>query len=218
MSSKNNMPNINNLLRSPPRKMPAADLKKLVRNSGSTRNSPLTTNELEKLLRNSGSTRSSPRTTNELEKLLRNSGSARSSPSSPTLPNLVVPLLTEEEMQHFFNSPRARKNSPSPKKAPSPRKVSSPDRKFSHLHDGTNSGEKDPMGRVIWHGPRGGKFVISTIGKRVPYVNQSLKNKVNKQKMEFTGMVDRKGRKIYKGKSGGRFVITDTGRRANPLT
>jgi hypothetical protein len=70
---------------------------------------------------------------------------------------------------------------------------------------------------VIWHGPRGGKFVISTIGKRVPYVNETLKGKVNNHKMEFTGEVDRKGRKIYKGKSGGKFIITNAGRRANPL-
>jgi len=212
-SRKNNMPNINNLPKYP-RKVSADDLKKLLKKSKSTRGSPLTTNELEKLLRNSGSTRSSPQTTNELEKLLRNSGS---SPSSPTLPNLVVPLLTAEEMQHFLDSPRARKNSPSPKKVPSPQRMSTPDRKFSHLHEGTNSGEKDSMGRVIWHGPRGGKFVISTIGKRVPYVNDTLKSKVNSHKMEYTGVLDRKGRKIYKGKSGGRFVITDTGRRANPL-
>jgi hypothetical protein len=125
------------------------------------------------------------------------------------------------DLANFFSPPRkvpkARKIAPSPKKAPSPQKVSSPDRKFAHLFEGTNSGERDSMGRTIWHGPRGGKFVISTIGKRVPYVNESLKSKVINHKMEFTGVVDRKGRKIYKGKSGGKFIITDTGRRANPL-
>jgi hypothetical protein len=197
-SRKNNMPNINNLPKYR-RNVPTADLKKTMRNSGSTRSSPLTTNELGKLLRNSGS-----------------------SPSSPTLSsqfsiNLDAPLLTTGGMQHFLNVPRAKKNAPSPKKVPSPQRMSSPDRKFSHLHEGTNSGEKDSMGRVIWHGPRGGKFVISTIGKRVPYVNDTLKSKVNNHKMESTGVLDRKERMIYKGKSGGRFVITDTGRRANPL-
>ena len=151
-------------------------------------------------------------TTNELEKLLRNSGN-----TPKRLPSPQFSL----NLDSFFSPPRkvpkARKIAPSPKKAPSPQKVSSPDRKFAHLFEGTNSGERDSMGRIIYHGPRGGKFVISTIGKRVPYVNESLKSKVNNHKMEFTGMVDRKGRKIYKGKSGGKFIITDTGRRANPL-
>lgn len=174
-----NMPNIDNLLRSPsPRKSSSPNI---------------TTNELEKLLRNSGTT------------------------PKKTLPTPQFSL----NLDNFFSPPRpvpkARKIAPSPKKAPSPPKVSSPDRKFAHLYEGTNSGEKDSMGRIIWHGPRGGKFVISTIGKRVPYVNETLKSKVNNHKMEFTGVVDRKGRKIYKGKSGGKFVITDTGRRANPL-
>ncbi len=178
-SFSQNMPNIDNLLRSPsPRKSSSPNI---------------TTNELEKLLRNSGNT------------------------PKKTLPTPQFSL----NLDSFFSPPRpvpkARKIAPSPKKVPSPPKVSSPDRKFAHMFEGTNSGEKDPMGRVIWHGPRGGKFVISTIGKRVPYVNETLKGKVNNHKMEFTGMVDRKGRKIYKGKSGGKFVITDTGRRANPL-
>lgn len=178
-SYSGNMPDINNLLKSPsPRKSSSPNI---------------TTNELERLLRGSGNT---PR----------------------RLPSPQFSL----NLDSFFSPPRpvvpkARKIAPSPKKAPSPQKVSSPDRKFSHLFEGTNSGDKDSMGRVIWHGPRGGKFVISTIGKRVPYVNESLKSKVNNKKMEFTGQVDRKGRKIYKGKSGGKFIITDSGRRANPL-
>ena len=173
-----NMPNINNLLKSPsPRK-----------------SSPnITTNELEKLLRNSGNTHK----------------------------RMPSPQFRSGNLDNFFTPPRpvtkARGNAPSPRKAPSPPKVSSPDRKFAHLFEGTNSGEKDTMGRIVYHGPRGGKFVISTIGKRVPYVNEALKGKVNTHKMEFTGAVDRKGRKIYKGKSGGKFIITDSGRRANPL-
>ena len=179
-SFSQNMPNIDNLFKSPsPRRSSSPNI---------------TTNELEKLLRNSGNT---------------------PTPKSTLLPQFSL------DLGNFFSPPRqvpkARKIAPSPKKAPSPQKVSSPDRKFSHLFEGTNSGERDSMGRVIWHGPRGGKFVISTIGKRVPYVNETLKSKVNNHKMEFTGVVDRKGRKIYKGKSGGKFIITDTGRRANPL-
>ena len=176
-SFSQNMPNIDNLLRSPsPRKS----------------STNITTNELEKLLRNSGNT-----------------------PKKMPSPQFSLNL------DSFFTPPRpgpkARKIAPSPKKAPSPQKVSSPDRKFAHLFEGTNSGEKDTMGRIVYHGPRGGKFVISTIGKRVPYVNEALKGKVNTHKMEFTGAVDRKGRKIYKGKSGGKFIITNAGRRANPL-
>jgi len=176
-----NMPNINNLLKSP---------------SPSKKSSPnITTNELEKLLRNSGNT--------------------------PKGNSTLTPQFSLD-FDNFYPPPpgpvpKARKIAPSPPKALSPQKASSPDRKFAHLFEGTNSGNKDSMGRVIWHGPRGGKFVISTIGKRVPYVNNSLKKKVNNQKMEFTGIVDKKGRKIYKGKSGGKFVITDMGRRANPL-
>ena len=181
-SYSGNMPDINNLLKSPsPRKSSSPNI-----------------------------------TTNELERLLRGSGNTPKPKTSPLMPQFSLNL------ESFFTPPRkvpkARKIAPSPKKAPSPPKVSSPDRKFAHLFEGTNSGEKDSMGRVIYHGPRGGKFVISTIGKRVPYVNESLKSKVNNHKMEFTGQVDRKGRKIYKGKSGGKFIITDTGRRANPLT
>ena len=181
-SYSGNMPDINNLLKSPsPRKSSSPNI-----------------------------------TTNELEKLLRNSGDTPKPKTSTLMPQFSLNL------GNFFSPPRpvpkARKIAPSPKKAPSPQKVASPDRKFAHLFEGTNSGERDSMGRVIYHGPRGGKFVISTIGKRVPYVNESLKSKVNNHKMEFTGQVDRKGRKIYKGKSGGKFIITDSGRRANPLT
>lgn len=168
---------------------------------------------IDNLLRSPSPRKSSPNiTTNELEKLLRNSGNTPKKMPSPQF---------SLNLDSFFTPPRpgpkARKIAPSPKKAPSPQKVSSPDRKFAHLFEGTNSGNRDSMGRIVYHGPRGGKFVISTIGKRVPYVNESLKSKVNSHKMEFTGMVDRKGRKIYKGKSGGKFIITDTGRRANPL-
>lgn len=168
---------------------------------------------IDNLLRSPSPRKSSPNiTTNELEKLLRNSGNTPKKMPSPQF---------SLNLDSFFTPPRpgpkARKIAPSPKKAPSPQKVSSPDRKFAHLFEGTNSGNRDSMGRIVYHGPRGGKFVISTIGKRVPYVNESLKSKVNNHKMEFTGMVDRKGRKIYKGKSGGKFIITDTGRRANPL-
>ena len=167
---------------------------------------------IDNLLRSPSPRKSSPNiTTNELEKLLRNSGNTPKKMPSPQF---------SLNLDSFFTPPRpgpkARKIAPSPKKAPSPQKVSSPDRKFAHLFEGTNSGNRDSMGRIVYHGPRGGKFVISTIGKRVPYVNESLKSKVNNHKMEFTGMVDRKGRKIYKGKSGGKFIITDSGRRANP--
>jgi len=106
------------------------------------------------------------------------------------------------------------------KKSPSPQKISSPDRKFAHLHPGTNSGNKDSMGRIIWHGPRGGRFVISTIGKRVPYHDDDtkLKEKVIKGTNKNSGMVDKKGRKIFIGKSGGKYVITEAGRRTNPAT
>jgi hypothetical protein len=115
--------------------------------------------------------------------------------------------------------PRYQKIAPLPR-AKSPRaqsRVSSPDRKFAHLFQGTNSGEKDSHGRIIYHGPRGGKYVISSIGKRVPHVDENLKKKSNGGEATFTGKLDRKGRKIFRGKQGGEYVITNSGRRANPL-
>jgi hypothetical protein len=166
--------------------------------------------DINDLLRSPSPRRSKSPTINELAKMLQNSGNT---------PKKLMPQFSLN-LDSFFTPPRpqkAHKIAPSPKKAPSPPKMSSPDRKFSHLHQGTNSGERDSFNRIIWHGPRGGKYVISSIGKRVPYVDEALKSKVNDKKMEFTGQMDRKGRKIYKGKSGGKFVITNAGRRTNPL-
>jgi len=160
--------------------------------------------DIDNLLRSPSPRKSKSPTINELAKMLKNSGNT---------PKKLMPQFS----LNLDNLISPRKATPSPKKTPSPPKVSSPDRKFAHLHQGTNSGEKDSMGRIVWHGPRGGQYVISSIGKRVPYVDESLKSKVNDKKMEFTGQVDRKGRKIYKGKSGGKFVITNAGRRTNPL-
>jgi len=160
--------------------------------------------DINDLLRSPSPRRSKSPTINELAKMLKNSGNT---------PKKLMPQFS----LNLDNLISPRKATPSPKKAPSPPKVSSPDRKFAHLHQGTNSGERDSFDRIIWHGARGGKYVISSIGKRVPYVDEALKKKVNNKKMEFTGQVDRKGRKIYKGKSGGKFVITNAGRRTNPL-
>jgi hypothetical protein len=101
---------------------------------------------------------------------------------------------------------------------PPPQRVASPDVKYAHKFDGTNSGERDLRGRIIYHGKRGGKYVISSIGKRVPHIEKSLKNKSNKGALDFTGKMDRKGRKIYKGKRGGEFVISESGKRINPLS
>lgn len=114
----------------------------------------------------------------------------------------------------------ARKQAPTPRRPiprPTPQRVASPDVKFAHKFDGTNSGERDLRGRIIYNGKRGGKYVISSIGKRVPHIEKSLKNKSSKGTLDFTGKTDRKGRKIYKGKRGGEFVISETGKRLNPL-
>ncbi|AGE50471.1 PBCV-specific basic adaptor domain-containing protein [Paramecium bursaria Chlorella virus CVR-1] len=106
---------------------------------------------------------------------------------------------------------------PKRKMAP-PALIASPDRKFAHKFDGMNSGEKDSRGRIIYIGKAGGKYVLSTVGSRVPYVNEKLKAKANKGTLEFTGKYDREGLKIYKGKQGGLFVISpNSGKRKNPL-
>lgn len=141
------------------------------------------------------------------------SASRRTSPA-PTTSHLGI-----FNFNQLFSPPASRKTSPAvaPAVAPEPKPISSPDRKFAHLHDGTNSGNRDSFNRIIYHGPRGGRFVISSIGKRVPHVNAALKAKVNSDKMVFSGKYDRKGRKIFFGRSGGKFVITEAGRRANPL-
>jgi hypothetical protein len=96
--------------------------------------------------------------------------------------------------------------------------IASPDRKFAHKFDGMNSGEKDARGRIIYIGKAGGKYVLSSVGSRVPHVNEKLKAKANKGALEFTGKYDRDGLKIYKGRQGGLFVISpNSGKRKNPL-
>jgi len=106
---------------------------------------------------------------------------------------------------------------PKRKMAP-PALIASPDRKFAHKFDGMNSGEKDARGRIIYIGKAGGKYVLSSVGSRVPYVNEKLKAKANKGALEFTGKYDRDGLKIYKGRQGGLFVISpNSGKRKNPL-
>ena len=72
---------------------------------------------------------------------------------------------------------------------------------------------RNSMGRQILQGPKGGKYVVSSVGQRVPYVSNvgSRKGVVN------SGKLDSKGRKIYIGPRGGKFVISETGKRINPL-
>lgn len=188
----------------------------------------------ESLFRSSSS-KSQNLSINELEKMLRSSGNSPKASRQPSLSNLFISPPKKKSMPKKAASPKAASPKPMvmpqfslslnnffspPKKSPSPQKVSSPDRKFAHLHPGTNSGNKDSMGRIIWHGPRGGRFVISTIGKRVPYHDDDtkLKEKVVKGTNKNSGMVDKKGRKIFIGKSGGKYVITEAGRRTNPST
>lgn len=113
--------------------------------------------------------------------------------------------------------PPVRMTNPKKKMAPLAL-IASPDRKFAHKFDGMNSGEKDSRGRIIYIGKAGGKYVLSSVGSRVPYVNEKLKAKANKGALEFTGQYDRDGLKIYKGRQGGLFVISpNSGKRKNPL-
>jgi hypothetical protein len=112
----------------------------------------------------------------------------------------------------------APRSKPARKVAPTPMRVASPDRKFAHkFPDSMNTGEKDSQGRIIYAGKAGGKFVISSIGSRVPYIYNKIKDKENKGKLNFTGQLDRESRKIYKGKQGGLFIISQSGKRGNPL-
>jgi hypothetical protein len=112
----------------------------------------------------------------------------------------------------------APRSKPARKVAPTPTRVASPDRKFAHkFPDSMNTGKKDSQGRIIYAGKAGGKFVISSIGSRVPYIYNKIKDKANKGKLNSTGQLDRDGMKIYKGKQGGLFVIKPSGKRGNPL-
>ncbi|AGE59916.1 PBCV-specific basic adaptor domain-containing protein [Acanthocystis turfacea Chlorella virus TN603.4.2] len=132
----------------------------------------------------------------------------------------------------FLEPSKARKIAPSkarkiaPKKAlkvaPTPSRPSSelstPDRKFGHKFEGMDTGDKDDKGRIIYAGKRGGKFVISSSGARVPYIQNKLKPRLDKGKYPFTGKVDRNGLKVYKGPRGGLFVIdANSGKKKNPL-
>ncbi|ABT16893.1 hypothetical protein ATCV1_Z759R [Acanthocystis turfacea chlorella virus 1] len=121
-------------------------------------------------------------------------------------------------------APKARKIAPTKalKIAPTPSRpsgaLSSPDRKFGHKFDGMDTGDKDDKGRIIYAGKRGGKFVISSSGARVPYIQNKLKPRLDKGKYPFTGKVDRNGLKVYKGPRGGLFVIdNNSGKKKNPL-
>ena len=180
-------------------------------------------NNLNRFLGKTPSRKGSP-TVNNLERMLRGS-SSRSSPAR-SFPSLSPSVFRNVNIDTLFSPVRTpsspvAKIAPGAKRvrkiAPSPKRVASPDRKFAHKFDGTNSGEKDSFGRIIWHGPQGGKFVISSVGKRVPHIDANLKKRTNKGVMKNTGQVDRKGRKIFEGKQGGKFVITESGRRTNPL-
>lgn len=185
-------------------------------------------NNLNRFLGKTPSRKGSP-TVNNLERMLRGSparsSTARSSPAK-SFPSLSPSVFRNVNIDTLFSPVRmpsspVAKIAPGAKRvrkiAPSPKRAASPDRKFAHKFDGTNSGEKDSFGRIIWHGPQGGKFVISAVGKRVPHIDANLKKRTNQGAMKNTGLVDRKGRKIFQGKQGGKFVITESGRRANPL-
>ncbi|AGE55805.1 PBCV-specific basic adaptor domain-containing protein [Acanthocystis turfacea Chlorella virus MN0810.1] len=97
-------------------------------------------------------------------------------------------------------------------------RLSTPNRQFGGKFEGMNTGEKDDKGRIIYTGKRGGKFVISASGARVPYTQNKLSSKLEKGKYPFTGKVDRNGLKVYKGPRGGLFVVDNkSGKKKNPL-
>jgi hypothetical protein len=80
------------------------------------------------------------------------------------------------------------------------------------------TGDKDARGRIIYAGKRGGKFVISSIGSRVPYQHNKIQGRIEKGKYLPAGKVDRAGLTVYKGPRGGLFVIDATsGKKKNPL-
>lgn len=137
------------------------------------------------------------------------------SPVRPVLANKTVKPMRKVAPKVI--QPPVRMTNPKKKMAPLAL-IASPDRKFAHKFDGMNSGEKDSRGRIIYIGKAGGKYVLSSVGSRVPYVNDKLKAKANKGALEFTGQYDRDGLKIYKGRQGGLFVISpNSGKRKNPI-
>jgi hypothetical protein len=115
-------------------------------------------------------------------------------------------------------APRASTVVPKPVSPEPQRELSTPDRKFGHKFDGMNTGDKDARGRIIYAGKRGGKFVISSSGARVPYTHNKLQSRVEKGKYPLAGKVDRAGLVVYKGPRGGMFVIdAKSGKKKNPL-
>ena len=167
----------------------------------------------------------------DLEKMLRGTPIKTPSPGkkSPNInldffaetgflsPVRTIPTSKTVKPKRKIAPKAVRATNPKRKMAP-PALIASPDRKFAHKFDGMNSGEKDSRGRIIYIGKAGGKYVLSSVGSRVPYVNEKLKAKANKGTLEFTGQYDRDGLKIYKGKQGGLFVISpNSGKRKNPL-
>ena len=126
----------------------------------------------------------------------------------------IAPRAKARKIAPKSVSPQARRVSPSvPQDG-----LSTPDRKFGHKFEGMNTGDKDDKGRIIYAGKRGGKFVISSSGARVPYQLNKLKNRLDKGKYPFTGKVDRNGLRVFKGPRGGLFVIdNNSGKKKNPL-
>jgi hypothetical protein len=208
-SSNNDMPNLNNL-----EKMMA---KKTPKKSSSKKSSPALSPGLSDIL---GKTPTPGNYNwNYVNKALAN---------GVDISNLVAGLSPKPARKI---APRARKIAPKPArkiaprersvtpKSPEPqRDLSSPDRKFGHKFEGMETGDKDSRGRIIYAGKRGGKFVISSSGTRVPYQHNKLQGRMEKGKYPPAGKVDRAGLVVYKGPRGGMFVIDATsGKKKNPL-
>ena len=220
-SSNNNLEKmLANAFKSPPKKSPPK------RQNSS--------NNLEKMLANAFKSTPTPKKTplkrqnsgNDLDNLMAKAfGSGTPTPQRKMIGNTPQVNWNAFSKTGFMSPVRsmyparkvAPRSKPARKVAPPPRIIASPDRKFAHKFDGMNTGEKDAQGRIIYAGKAGGKFVISSVGSRVPYVYNKIKEKETKGKLNFTGQLDREGLKIYKGTQGGLFVIKNSGKRGNPL-
>lgn len=70
-----------------------------------------------------------------------------------------------------------------------------------------NTGEKNSRGREIYRGPKDGKYVLGTTGKKI-YVTT-----MGGATTEDTGKKNLKGRPILKGRQGGLYVVSETGKK-----
>ncbi|AGE56198.1 PBCV-specific basic adaptor domain-containing protein [Paramecium bursaria Chlorella virus NE-JV-1] len=178
-------------------------------------------NNLEKMLENAfASPKTKPlKRQNSIDNLVKMLGGSPSKNSPSPSKNwfdtntFMSPVKSKKPARKI--APRSAPKKPARKIAPG--LIADSNRRFAHKFDATNTGKKDTQGRIIYAGPAGGLFVISSIGSRVPFIYDKTEKAAKNGTLNYTGKLDRDGHKIYKGKQGGLFVIKPSGKRGNPL-